>query len=127
MLITLPIERSDQGHGLPVLIEEAVQRQLAATLCYAGWLLERIDPTQRLTHIAIAVRINGSGALAWRTQREHDASPNQISSGIGIGFGNEDRAAVQLTPPHRPRAALRLDAGRLIQDLIVLLRRQWKP
>jgi hypothetical protein len=106
-------------------LKEAVQRQLAAALGYTGWLLERIDPTQRLTHVAIAARIVGSGFFAWRTQREHDASPNQISSGIGIG-GNEGRAAVHLTPPHRPRSALRLDAGRLVQDLVVLLRRQWR-
>lgn len=125
MLIRQSIERSGQGHNLPVLIEETVQRQLSAALGYAGWLLERIDPTQRLTHIAIVVSIHGGGGfLAWRTQREHQASPNQIFGGISLG--NTDRAPVHLTPPHRPRAALRLDAGRLVQDLIVLLRRQWK-
>ncbi|HEX9944294.1 MAG TPA: hypothetical protein VGG03_19965 [Thermoanaerobaculia bacterium] len=125
MLITLPIERSDQRHGLPVLIEEVLQHQLSAALGYAGWLLERVDPTQRLTHVAIAAKIHGSGFLAWRTQHEYDASPNQIYGDI-VGFGNAERAAVHLTPPHRPRAALRLDAGRLVQDLVVLLRRQWK-
>jgi hypothetical protein len=124
ILITLPIERSDKGHGLPVLIEETVQRQLSAALGYAGGLLERLDPTQRLTHVAIATKIYGGGFLAWQTQREHDSSPNQIRT--SISFGNEERAAVHLTPPHRPRAALRLDAGRLVQDLVVLLRRQWK-
>jgi hypothetical protein len=126
ILIKLPIERSDQRHGLPVLIEERVQHYLLAALGYAGWLLERIDPTQRMTHVVIAAKVHGTGFLAWRTQREHDASPNQIYGG-SVGFGNNDRTAVHLTPPHRPRAALRLDAGRLVQDLVVLLRRQWKP
>lgn len=124
ILIKLPIEHSDRGSGLLVLIEEAVQRKLSAALAYAGWLLERIDPTQRLTHVAIAASVHGAGSLAWRTQREHDASPNQVH--IGISFGNNERPAVHLTPPHRPRAALRLDAGRIVEDLVVLLRRQWK-
>lgn len=125
ILIALPIGRSER-YGLPVLIEEDVQRQLSAALGYSGWLLERIDPTQRLTHVAIAAKIHGAGFLAWRTQREHDASPNQVHGGI-VGFGNDERTAVHLTPSHRPRAALRLDTGRLVQDLAVLLRRQWKP
>jgi len=123
MIIKLPIAYA--GHGLPVLIEENVLRQLSVALGYAGWLLERIDPTHRLTHFAIAAQLYGAGSLGWRTQQEHEASPNQIVG--GLGFGNERSTAVHLTPPHRPRAALRLDAGRLVEDLVVLLRRQRKP
>jgi hypothetical protein len=124
ILITLPIERSGRGHGLPALIQEDVERQLAAALAYAGWLLERIDPTQRLTHVAIAGKIAEGDSLAWRTQREHDASPNHVS--YGHGFHNDERAPVHLQPSHRARAALMLDRPRLVEDLVVLLRRQWR-
>ncbi len=89
---------------------------------YAGWLLERVDPTHRITHAAIAARVFGAGHLAWRTRSEHDASPDHVS----MAYHSEDRPAVHPSPAHRPRAALRLDAGRLVEDLLVLLRRQWK-
>jgi hypothetical protein len=125
MLIELAVERSSYPHGLPVLIEEDIRHRIAAGLGFAGELLERIDPTQRLTHVAIAAKIHGAGFLAWRTRREHDASPDQLVGG-SFPFGNDERATVHLTPAHRPRAALRVDASRLVEDLVVLLRRQWK-
>lgn len=125
IVIKLPIERSGRGHGLSVLIQEDVQRQVTVALAYAGWLLEHIDPTQRLTHVAIAAKITGGTSLAWRTRSEHDANPNQITHAAAFS-GNDERPAVHLTPAHRPRTALRLDTGRLVEDLVVLLRRQWR-
>ena len=72
-----------------------------------------------------AWRASGTGAsLAWRTRREHDVSPNRVS--YGHGFHNDERPPVHLQPPHRSRAAITLDRPRLVEDLVVLLRRQWR-
>ncbi len=122
LLIHVAMDRSSRrggAGGLPVLLEEDVHQQLAAALAYAAWLLERIDSTQKLTHLAVAAQITGGEYLAWRTQAENAASPNSIS----MGMGRTDRPAVHLS---KPRAALRLQSSRLIEDLLVPLRRQWK-
>jgi hypothetical protein len=119
VILTLPLEY--HGQGLPVLIEESVTERLSAALAYAGWVLEHIDPGHRLSHVVIAAQIVGANHSAWRTQREHGANLNSVS----ISFGQDTRPPVHLEPPHRTRAAFRLDAGRLVEDFVVLLRRQW--
>lgn len=106
--------------GFPALIQETVQQQIGSALTYATWLLERIDPTQRLTHIAIAARIDAAEHMAWRTQAEQDASPT--SGSVAMGFGR-DKTPVQM---YQPRAALRLNRTHLVEDLLVPLRRTWK-
>lgn len=121
ILITIPLDH--ERSGLPVLVEEVVQEQLAAGLRYAVWLLDRIDPTERLSHVMPAAAIAGNNFLGWRTRREQQASPNSVSMGH---LGHGDRPPVYLTPPHRPRASLRLASVQLIEDFIVLLRRQYK-
>jgi hypothetical protein len=65
-------------------------------------------PTQRMTHVALAATLSGSNEnVVWRTQREQDASPNSYS----MGFGQNERKPVHLTPGARPRPALRHQAG----------------
>jgi len=112
-------KRNDRSFGSSAIIEEEVQARLHAALDYAAWLLERIDPTQRLTHLCVAASIGASDHMAWRTQREQDASPN---SGT-MGGGRDDKKPVNVSIP---RAALRLDRQRLAEDVLVPLRRQWK-
>lgn len=124
VLIRLPlVERMGKSggwSGFPALIEEVVQERIATAISYAGMAFEHIDPTQRLTHVAIAARIDGGDHMGWRTQAEQSASPN--SGSISMGFGVE-RSIVDLS---QPRAALRLNTGSIVEDLIVPLRRQWK-
>lgn len=114
-----PSRRSHGGFGGSfALIQETVVQQLTAGIAYADWALDRIDPTQKLTHVSLAARVDASEHLGWRTQAEDDASPN---SGT-MGFGGGDKK-----PPvavDRPRAALRFDAANLAEDLMVPLRRQ---
>ncbi|MES1930491.1 hypothetical protein SADO_14614 [Salinisphaera dokdonensis CL-ES53] len=122
--IRVPLEdprRSDAVFGgLPALIEEVVEERLAAALAYSSWLLDHADPTQRLSHVAVATFIEGSHGIAWRTREEHSARPNSITHGFG---GHSRREAVSVD---RSRPALRLQAGRIVEDLLVLNRRQWK-
>ena len=111
-----------RGHGM-VIIQENVTRALAAGLRYAVAVLDRIDPTQRITHVALAATLAGGDTVVWRTQREQDASPHSYSLG---GFDREERKPVRLTPAVRPRPALRHQAGQLVEDLMTLLRREWR-
>ncbi|WP_448670982.1 hypothetical protein [Pseudoxanthomonas mexicana] len=123
-LIQLPADRPSRGMGFPTLIEEDVSALVAGALDYAAWLLGQIDPTERISHIALAARVVGGSAFGWRTAAEHAASPN---SGTVMMFGQEEQrdAAIRLTPPHMVRQALAMNRARIVEDLIVLLRRQW--
>ncbi len=123
LAISLPLQQEDRarsGFGGLAIIEETVVRQLMAAIAYADWVFERIDPTQRLTQVAIAASIEAAEFLGWRTQAEDDASP---SSGQ-MRMGRQD----DLAPVHvdRRRAALRYEAKALAEDLMVPLRRQRK-
>lgn len=119
MRFTLALE--SQNHG-PIVIEEHVQQHLAAALAFAGTVFDQIDPTHRLTHIVVAATLNAGDSVVWRTQKEQDASPSSYS----FGHGQSERRPVHLMPPQRPRAALRHEAPRLVEDFTTLLRRAWK-
>lgn len=102
-----------------VIVEEDVLERLATSLAFAAKVLERIDPTQRLTRLAISTRIAGAEYRAWRTRAANLASPSSVQVGH---IGGRDRAPVVVTVP---RAALRLDRTHLIEDILVPLRRQF--
>ena len=94
-------------------------RELANAIAFTAWLLDHADATQRITHVAMAAKIEASDHLGWRTQAEQDASPNSGTMRMG---GTPDRPAVL----DRSRAALKFDGVRLAEDLMVPLRRHWK-
>jgi hypothetical protein len=115
--VSVPIERSNRM--MPEIIYEVVQGQFAGALDYASWVLDIIDPTQSLTHVAIAASLTGADHLAWRTQRESHANPSSMS----LGMRSTEQNSVQIT---KTRAALRLNAADIVEDLVVPLRRQWR-
>jgi hypothetical protein len=104
---------------MPELIYEVVQEHFAGAVDYASWVFDLIDPTQRLTHVAIAANLTSADHMAWRTQRESDENPTRMS----LGRGNRQHAPVQSS---QTRAALRVNAGHIVEDLVVPLRRQWR-
>lgn len=123
--LLLPVgDRNQRGIGLPFLIEEEMAEALASALRYAGWVLSQIDPTERVTHVALAARIAGQGTFGWRTRAEHAASPN--SGSMGWGDEQEREEPVQLSPAHMKRQALTMSASNIVSDLVALLRRRWK-
>lgn len=123
--LQLPVRDRDQrGMGLPFLIEEEVAEKIASALRYAGCMLSHIDPTERVTHVALAARIVGQSSFGWRTRAEHAASPNSGSMGWGDEQAREQ--AVQLSPAHMKRQALAMSANNTVSDLVALLRRRWK-
>ena len=109
----------NQMAGMMVIVEEDVQQRLTTALAFAASLFERIDPTQRLTRLAIAARIAGAEHRAWRTRAQNAANPNSVQIGH---VGQQDREPVIALIA---RAALRLDRTNLIEDLLVPMRRQF--
>lgn len=124
ILIQLPADRPSRGAGFPAIIQEDIAAMLAGSLGYASWLLSQVDPTERVTHVVLATRVIGGSAYAWRTEREHAASPNSGSI-MMHGRESERDAPALLAPEHMVRQALRMNAARIVEDLIVLLRRNW--
>lgn len=102
-----------------VVIEETVKARIGIALAYAAEVLNRIDRTQRLTHLAIALRIAGVEHRGWRTRAQHAANTTSIQMGHG---GMRERQPI--TSMVR-RAALGLDRSALVEDLLVPLRRQF--
>lgn len=123
LVLSLPLEeakdrqRSGFGFGFAI-IEEMVVQRLTAGLAFANLLLDHVDPTQRLAHIAIAAAIDASDYMGWRTQAEQDASPNSGTMRMG---NDQDLTPINLQVP-RPK--LRLAVHELAEDLVVKLRRQ---
>ncbi|MES3021071.1 MAG: DUF4062 domain-containing protein [Pseudomonadota bacterium] len=122
--LRLPLVKTENsrgnGFGFSAIIQEDVLRELATSLAFSAWVLDEIDPTQRITHVAIAASIEASDYMGWRTQAEQDASPNSGS----MRMGNAQQPPISSTD--FPRAALRFDAAKLAEDLMVRLRRQMK-
>lgn len=112
--------RGHPNFEMPVVIEEDIRVRIEGALRFGDRILERIDPTHRLSHAAVVVEVQRGGHRPWRTREEQDASPNSYD----VPVGRPSSAAVSGRPPHRPRAALRQDVERWAEDLTVLLRRE---
>jgi hypothetical protein len=125
LLLRLPLKRSEGGSrsrfgAMLAVIEEDVVRELGAAIAYATFVLDRIDSTQRLTHVALAASIEANDYLGWRTQAEQEASPNSGTMHMGR---DQQRPVAKVD---RSRPALRFEANALAEDIMVSLRRQWK-
>ena len=121
ILIRLPLDDARRGGchdfgGMMVVLEDVVQQRLTAALGFAASVIERIDPTERVTHVGIAANISGAEYRAWRTRVQHA----QSSSSMTIGMSLVERQPIVTI--HR-RAALRVDRVRVVEDLLVPLRR----
>ena len=122
--IQLPLDNPNETGrvgfgGMPVILEEVVQEELSKGLAYACQIAERIDKTQRLTHIAIVSSITNAEYVSWRTQAQHAANSRSISYGQ---TRDNNRSPIQLV---QKSSMLRVGRARLVEDLLVLLRRQF--
>lgn len=113
-------DRRESRTGLSMLIEEDVTDRLRQILRYGEWVLDRIDRQNRLSEIVVVTTLLDAG-LGWRTRQEHILSPNQGPAGVG-----KNRIVVGLSPSRRSRAALKFDLESMLEDFIVLLRREVK-
>jgi hypothetical protein len=103
--------------GVSSLIEEVIRDRVAAAIHYAGWLLDHVDPTRRLSKVALGCRLDGVGYLSWRTRQEAAASPNSAAMNLA-GLESVDSPPVTLA-----RAALVFDVANQAEDITVRLRR----
>jgi hypothetical protein len=119
-LLVLPLPPPE---GLSAIIEEDVIQALVTGFQFAAQVLQTIDPTERLSSLAVAVALLNSSHSGWRTRAEHDRSPNRMTMSRMF---DDTPVRVSLSPPHRSRAAFRQQAQSLAEDFRVLLRRAFK-
>lgn len=119
--VSLPARTKPGLHEVPSLIEEDVRDRIAAAIRFTGWLLDQVDPTHRLSKVAIGARLKSSGGLAWRTRAEAAASSQSAS----MGFGHRGDS-VDSPPTVLPRAALLLNTATQADDIVVRLGRQMR-
>ncbi|MFN7089432.1 MAG: hypothetical protein ACK4P4_02615 [Allorhizobium sp.] len=62
------------------MIEEDIHARLASALAFAASVLEQIDHTQRLTHVAIAATLNASDAIVGGPAGNRRQSPAASAS-----------------------------------------------
>jgi hypothetical protein len=105
-----------------VLIEEEVRASIERAILFASWVLEQIDPRARLSRVVPVVSLLGSGYYALKTRAQHERSRNRSS----MSMRGESVLTVKLSPPGRPRAALKVQATELAEDFATLLRREIK-
>jgi hypothetical protein len=107
--------RRDPGE-MPALIEETIRDRVMAAITYAGWLLDRVDPVRRLSHVAVIALLESTDFLGWRTRAEA-ANPRSMRMEHRQGGRADDTAVVV------PRPTLLFDAANLADDITVRLRR----
>ncbi len=95
-----------------------MRERVGDAIHYAGWLLEQIDPTHRLSRVAVVCRLDGAGYLPWRTRAEVAASPNRANPSLS------GRESADSPPMVLPRASLLMDGERQAEDITVYLRRE---
>ena len=81
-----------------MVIEEVGSDRLAGAFSYASWLLTQIDPTERISRVAIEAALAGEVAMGWRTRSQHAASPQ--SGSFGLGDPGDREQSVMLAPAH---------------------------
>jgi hypothetical protein len=113
--------RKDDNRGLAPLIEEDLIDVADRMLRFAGWYLDKIDSTERLTHVAVIAGLYEASMCAWLTRAEY-----QDDRGTTVGGFGDKRVIAPLRPPIRSRQQLRGDARVIAEDLIHLLKRARK-
>ena len=113
---------SSQHNEIQSFIEDRIYEDILGALRLAGRILQRIDPSQRLTRVAIIAGLLGPSHYPWRTQKEQESSPHSASFAWG---STTDPVPASLNPPGRSRSEL-LDTSaiEIAEDLTVLLRRK---
>lgn len=118
ILIVLPLP--PHGGSVTALIEEDVRALLGTGLTFISQTLNKIDPTNRMSHVAIAAAVLEASHAGWRTREEQRQNPNSIT--LPRMF-DDSTPVVTLSPPHLSRSAFSQQIADTAQDITVLLRR----
>ena len=120
VLLSIPIEQA-QGSMRP-LIESHVYAALETGLSFAQVILEKFDPTQKLTRVVLVSTVGTSNTFRWRTSAEHAASPDSMQ----ISMHSQSTEAIHINPADRTAAALKSERPKIAADMLILLRRQYR-
>lgn len=125
LLLQIPLRRQRASSGFDlshssVVLEEDVAGALRGGFEFVSQVLEEVDATQRLSHVAIAVNLAGAEYRGWRTRAEHDANPGSIE------IGSTGSRECQPILSDAPRPGLRVNQSRMVEDIVVRLRRHWR-
>lgn len=118
--IALAVPAAVERDDLPMLIEEDVVELVRRSLQFAGQLIERIDPTGRLTDAVPVASIGSVGFSPWMTRAERARARH----GYTMNVHAPDRVDAALQPPHRRRRALTAEALSIAEDLTDLIRQR---
>ncbi len=122
VVITQPARAEDRrSSGIADLIEEDLRDRILRSLGLAAWILDRVDNLHRLSSVLPVMALNNAGYMPWRTQEEHDRSPNSAT----MSMRSRDEV-VMLSPATRPRPALVHQRDDVADDFVALLRRRFR-
>lgn len=125
LLLQVPLGTQDRHSrmsqvGVDVIIEEDATAALRNCFELANHILEEVDKTQRISHLAVAITVTNAQHHGWRTRAEHQSNPHSIEIPM---FGSRDREPLAVD---FPRPALRVNQKTIVEDLAARLRRQWR-
>jgi len=120
LVVVTPAQRPrDERDWMPTIIDEDVRDAIALAVRYGLSTLDKLDPYERVTDLAIAAAIRELGSLGWRTRAERDRSPNSAPMNIH----SAESVTARLDPLTRKRPAARQQAESIARDLTAVLRR----
>lgn len=122
IILRVPLPKpNDAGmSSFMIIYEEDVEALLTRSLLFVSDVLDKIDPTQRLTHAAIVASLLNTNMAAWKKKGQRfDGSRTARSYSF-----DEETKPVQLSPAVRPRASLRHQVSEISEDFVTLLKRQ---
>jgi hypothetical protein len=123
VIVQPAVERDERRtSAITSIIEEQIHDRVSRALQFSARVLDQVDSTQRITHVAVVAALRGGGHMPWRTREEQQRSPNAAS----MNMRASELVVVSLSPPVRRRAALAHDTQRLAEDFTVRLRREVK-
>ena len=110
---------SRENLPLPALIEEDIEERLVSALGFGAAVLDRVDPAQHLSHVAIVAALVGATHHPWFTRAERGRSSYSVPFGR-----SREPFATHLDSAVRARAEIGQRGDELANDLMVLLRRR---
>lgn len=103
LVIVQPAVERDEWRfsGITSIIEEQIQERLIRTLRFAARVLDHIDSSRRISHVAVVTALRGGGHMPWRTREEQQRSPNAAS----MNMRATDRSQIAALRPRLARPA----------------------
>jgi hypothetical protein len=116
LVIAVPAQTRDDF--MSSLIHEDIVERLAASLRFAGTVLDRLDAGGRITDVAPIAALARLGYSGWRRRADAERERGRMT----MNAHADELTIVTLRPASRRRRALAGEATELAEDLTELLR-----